>query len=138
MKLSSGIATIAALFAAQGVSAIPEWAQCAGNGWTGSGTCDAGLTCVYVNDWYSQCQKASTTIRTTTTSSRRSTSLSTPVSTTRTSTSISATPSSTGRVKFKYYGVNQSCAEFGHDSIPGVLGTHYTWPATSSIDVGYR
>lgn len=33
-----------------------EWQQCGGNGWTGSG-CAAGLKCVFVNEWYSQCQK---------------------------------------------------------------------------------
>ncbi|KAG5637145.1 hypothetical protein H0H81_005629 [Sphagnurus paluster] len=36
--------------------------------------------------------------------------------------------------KFKYFGVNQSGAEFGNQNIPGVLGTDYTWPAPSSID----
>ncbi|KAJ8699397.1 hypothetical protein PTI98_002516 [Pleurotus ostreatus] len=37
------------------VSAIPVWGQCGGIGWTGSGTCDAGSTCTYSNDYYSQC-----------------------------------------------------------------------------------
>jgi len=36
--------------------------------------------------------------------------------------------------KFKYFGVNQSGAEFGENKIPGVLGTDYTWPSPSSID----
>ncbi|KAG8921958.1 hypothetical protein FRC02_012254 [Tulasnella sp. 418] len=48
--------------------------------------------------------------------------------------STSASPSSTGRVKFKYFGVNESCAEFGQNKIPGVLGTDYTWPTTASVD----
>lgn len=37
--------------------------------------------------------------------------------------------------KFKYFGVNQSGAEFGETTFPGVLGTDYIWPSTSSIDV---
>ncbi|KAL2145908.1 hypothetical protein VTI28DRAFT_5990 [Corynascus sepedonium] len=36
--------------------------------------------------------------------------------------------------KFKFVGINQSCAEFGQDTLPGQLDKHYTWPATSSID----
>ncbi|KIY65873.1 glycoside hydrolase family 5 protein [Cylindrobasidium torrendii FP15055 ss-10] len=35
---------------------------------------------------------------------------------------------------FDYFGVNESCAEFGNNVIPGVYGTHYTFPAESSID----
>ncbi|RFU23591.1 hypothetical protein B7463_g12747, partial [Scytalidium lignicola] len=34
---------------------LPEWSQCGGQGWTGSGTCVSGTTCVYSNPWYSQC-----------------------------------------------------------------------------------
>ncbi|KZP15265.1 glycoside hydrolase family 5 protein [Athelia psychrophila] len=50
---------------------------------------------------------------------------------TATSSSASSTPS---RTKFKYFGVSESCAEFGSTAWPGVLNTDYTWPATSSID----
>ncbi|KAG8933326.1 carbohydrate-binding module 1 [Tulasnella sp. 418] len=32
------------------------WGQCGGIGWNGAKTCVSGTTCVYVNDWYSQCQ----------------------------------------------------------------------------------
>ncbi|RPA72788.1 hypothetical protein BJ508DRAFT_67612 [Ascobolus immersus RN42] len=35
---------------------ISKWAQCGGIGWTGSGTCVSGSTCVKLNDYYSQCQ----------------------------------------------------------------------------------
>lgn len=42
---------------------------------------------------------------------------------------------SSDRTKFEYFGVNESCAEFGNQNVPGVLGTDYTWPAPSSIDV---
>lgn len=34
---------------------IAEWGQCAGENWTGSGTCVAGTTCTYSNPYYSQC-----------------------------------------------------------------------------------
>ncbi|RFU23882.1 hypothetical protein B7463_g12456, partial [Scytalidium lignicola] len=34
---------------------IPSWGQCGGMGWTGSGTCTAGNTCVHYSDWYWQC-----------------------------------------------------------------------------------
>ncbi|KAG8929128.1 hypothetical protein FRC03_001568 [Tulasnella sp. 419] len=91
------------------VNAVPEWQQCDGIGYTGSKTCDAGLTCVYVNDWYSQCQKASTTIRssssvrssssssvrTTSTTSVRTTSVSTSTRTTSTSSRTTTGPTTT-------------------------------------------
>ncbi|KAL9616476.1 MAG: hypothetical protein Q9160_008671 [Pyrenula sp. 1 TL-2023] len=34
---------------------IAKYAQCGGQGWTGSGACVAGSTCTKVNDYYSQC-----------------------------------------------------------------------------------
>ncbi|KAH8590178.1 hypothetical protein B0O99DRAFT_552520 [Bisporella sp. PMI_857] len=34
---------------------LPKYAQCGGQGWAGSGTCVAGTTCVFSNQWYSQC-----------------------------------------------------------------------------------
>ncbi|KAL4264380.1 AB hydrolase superfamily protein [Pleurotus pulmonarius] len=45
--------------AAPGVLAIPEWAQCGGIGWSGSGNCDSGLTCTHLNDYYFQCLRGS-------------------------------------------------------------------------------
>ncbi|RPB03390.1 glycoside hydrolase, partial [Choiromyces venosus 120613-1] len=39
-----------------------------------------------------------------------------------------------GTTKFKYFGGDYAGAEFGGNVIPGELGTHYTWPTTSSID----
>ncbi|KAF9532515.1 glycoside hydrolase [Crepidotus variabilis] len=36
--------------------------------------------------------------------------------------------------KFKFFGVNESGAEFGDTAIPGTLGKDYTWPSPSSID----
>lgn len=34
---------------------LPKYSQCGGQGWTGSGTCVSGSTCVETNQWYSQC-----------------------------------------------------------------------------------
>lgn len=38
-----------------GGGTLPKYSQCAGTGWTGSGTCVSGTTCTYSNAWYSQC-----------------------------------------------------------------------------------
>ncbi|KAG5637147.1 hypothetical protein H0H81_005631 [Sphagnurus paluster] len=65
--------------------------------------------------------------------SASSTSTTPPAATTTNSAVCSGT-----LTKFKYFGVNQSGAEFGNQNIPGVLGTDYTWPAPSSIDVCFR
>jgi endoglucanase len=59
-----------------------------------------------------------------------------------TSTTTATAPGSTSSIcpgsltKFTYFGVSEASAEFGA-SIPGVLGTDYTWPVPSSIDVGF-
>lgn len=37
--------------------------------------------------------------------------------------------------KFLFTGVNESGAEFGSGNLPGTLGTDYTWPVHSTIDV---
>jgi endoglucanase len=42
------------------------------------------------------------------------------------------------RSNFWFAGVNESGAEFGNTKIPGTLGTDYTWPLTSSVDVRAR
>jgi len=34
---------------------LPQYAQCGGSGWAGSGTCVAGTTCTFQNQYYSQC-----------------------------------------------------------------------------------
>ncbi|KAG9074555.1 hypothetical protein FRC06_010608, partial [Ceratobasidium sp. 370] len=100
----------------------PAWTQCGGDGWTGGTTCVSGYFCNYLNAWYSQCIPGTGTTTTTTGPSS-------------TSTAPSSTPSCTGPLtKFKYFGVSESCAEFGDGKIPGVLNTDYTWPAPSSID----
>ncbi|KAG8744341.1 hypothetical protein FRC10_010321 [Ceratobasidium sp. 414] len=92
------VSAVSALGAVGYVSAQqPAWAQCGGNGWTGTTTTTTGPT--------------------------------------STSTAPTSTPSCTGPLtKFKYFGVSESCAEFGDGKIPGILNTDYTWPAPSSID----
>lgn len=37
------------------LSLVARWGQCGGLGWTGGTVCQAGSTCVFSNDWYSQC-----------------------------------------------------------------------------------
>nr|VWO97804.1 Uncharacterized protein [Ganoderma boninense] len=67
---------LAALVALATVVAVPAnavavWGQCGGIGYSGSTSCDAGSTCVFENDYYSQCQPgtASSTTPTSTTGS---------------------------------------------------------------------
>jgi endoglucanase len=58
---------------------------------------------------------------------------------TTTATTTATAPTSTSgtcanRTKFKYFGVNQSGAEFGSGIWPGTWGKDFTFPAPSSID----
>ncbi|KAJ8694700.1 hypothetical protein PTI98_007352 [Pleurotus ostreatus] len=116
---------------APSLAATPVWGQCGGENFTGDTTCVQGAYCQFSNQWYSQCLPG-TNPNPGTSSSVSSVSSATPTSSQPVSTTSSAPgPTST---KFKYFGVNQSCAEFGENVLPGVLGTHYTWPSPSSID----
>ncbi|KAG8805160.1 hypothetical protein FRC17_005698 [Serendipita sp. 399] len=47
------------LLAAPALAQVAVWGQCGGMNYTGSKTCAAGSTCVYQNDWYSQCLPSS-------------------------------------------------------------------------------
>ncbi|KAL2017731.1 hypothetical protein VTK56DRAFT_1701 [Thermocarpiscus australiensis] len=109
-------AVLACVFAAGAVAQSGPWQQCGGLNFQGSTSCVSGYHCVYVNDWYSQCQPgaASTTLRTSTTSSAPGSPTSPPG-------------------KFKWFGVNQSGAEFGQGIYPGRWGTEFIFPSTSSI-----
>ncbi|CAE6477752.1 unnamed protein product [Rhizoctonia solani] len=60
---ASYLASLALLVKA--ASAVAVWGQCGGIGYTGSTVCDAGSTCVKLND-YSQCQPGSAVTTTTT------------------------------------------------------------------------
>nr|AQS95488.1 endo-beta-1,4-glucanase [synthetic construct] len=114
---------LASLFATGALAQGGAWQQCGGVGFSGSTSCVSGYTCVYLNDWYSQCQPQPTTLRTTTTPGATSTTRSAPAAT-------STTPA---KGKFKWFGINQSCAEFGKGEYPGLWGKHFTFPSTSSI-----
>ncbi|KAJ6513190.1 endoglucanase [Mycena sanguinolenta] len=103
------------------VAQVPVWGQCGGQGWTGGTSCAAGSTCVVSNPYYSQCLPGTAT---TTTSSIATT----------TSTAPPTSSSCANRTKFKFFGVNESGAEFGNTVIPGTWGTDFTFPAPSSID----
>ncbi|KAG8914390.1 hypothetical protein FRC00_014030 [Tulasnella sp. 408] len=72
----AGLAVL--IYGANSVVAVAEWGQCGGQGYSGSTQCDSGLTCVYQNDWYSQCLRSTgggttTTTRTTTATTRTTT-----------------------------------------------------------------
>ncbi|KAG8679416.1 hypothetical protein FRC08_016989, partial [Ceratobasidium sp. 394] len=96
MKSALGTAVLASSVAS--VLAVAEWGQCGGIGYTGSTVCDSGLTCIVLNPYYSQCQKATSTTTSTATSKPTTTTTTTkPITTT--STSSSAPPASTGFVK---------------------------------------
>ncbi|KAF3937145.1 hypothetical protein ABW19_dt0207848 [Dactylella cylindrospora] len=87
-------------FLLQGVSAQAQpYAQCGGSGWTGATTCVSGWTCVYSNEWYSQCLQATgvTTTTATTTSSRTTTTSRTTTSSSRTTTTSSRTTTTSSR-----------------------------------------
>ncbi|KAI0686162.1 glycoside hydrolase superfamily [Earliella scabrosa] len=52
------LAALVALATALAVpaNAVAVWGQCGGIGFSGSTVCDAGTTCIKLNDYYSQCQ----------------------------------------------------------------------------------
>ncbi|KAK6538427.1 hypothetical protein TWF694_010012 [Orbilia ellipsospora] len=55
------------------------WGQCGGSGWTGATTCISGYTCVYSNDWYSQCLPGTAATTTTVvTTTKKATTTTTP------------------------------------------------------------
>ncbi len=110
-------------------------------GWTGPTTCVSGLVCTVLNPYYSQCLPGTAQTTTSATSksstssiisSTKTTSISTLTTTTKTSASATVTPP-TG--KFKWLGVDESGAEFGSSSYPGVWGKDFIFPSTSSLDV---
>uniref|UniRef100_L2G655 cellulase n=1 Tax=Colletotrichum fructicola (strain Nara gc5) TaxID=1213859 RepID=L2G655_COLFN len=55
-----------------------------------------------------------------------------PVASSAPAASASATPGKTG--KFKWFGSNQSGAEFGQGTLPGTAGKDYTFPDTTKVD----
>ncbi|KAH8834705.1 hypothetical protein DL96DRAFT_677 [Flagelloscypha sp. PMI_526] len=57
MKFTAGgLAILATAFLNIGsTSAVVDYGQCGGIGWTGDTTCNSGSTCAYINDYYYQC-----------------------------------------------------------------------------------
>ncbi|KAJ7158692.1 endoglucanase [Mycena filopes] len=120
MKTVLALSALAA--AISPVASVAIFGQCGGQGYTGSTVCDSGSTCVFVNPFYSQCLAATGT----------TTPPAPPVTTTSTAPPTSGTCAN--RTKFKYFGVNQSGAEFGSATWPGLWGKDFIFPAPSSID----
>lgn len=54
MKYAFTLAALAAAVSTVSAQAS-AWAQCGGEGFTGSTTCVSGYTCVESNEYYSQC-----------------------------------------------------------------------------------
>jgi len=111
----------------------PIWGQCGGIGWSGPTTCASGSVCTDVgNPYYEQCLPGVAT--NTPPPSSPTTGSSSPTSTASGAGPSSAAGTCAGPTsKFKFFGVNESGAEFGNNVIPGTLGTDYTWPAASSL-----
>lgn len=118
-------------FAGAALAQGTAYAQCGGIGFSGATTCVSGYTCTYLNDYYSQCLPG-----TATTSSTTSTKATTTL-VTSTSKTVSASATSTASGKLKWFGINQSVAEFGSNTYPGVWGKDFYFPSTSSIGVSF-
>ncbi|KIM33763.1 carbohydrate esterase family 16 protein [Serendipita vermifera MAFF 305830] len=73
------------------------WGQCGGINWTGSTSCVSGSTCVYQNDWYSQCLPSSTTATSTSKTSSSTSKASSSTSKSSSTSSTSKTSSSTSK-----------------------------------------
>ncbi|EPS45992.1 hypothetical protein H072_30 [Dactylellina haptotyla CBS 200.50] len=96
-RYSKILAGSACFLLIQGINAqAPAYGQCGGIGWTGPTTCVSGWTCVYGNDYYSQCLQATGTTATTTTTTSKTTTTSSKATTTssKTTTTLSTTTSS--------------------------------------------
>ncbi|KAF9469516.1 CEL4a mannanase [Collybia nuda] len=92
MKLSSSLVAVA-LAISPVLAVVPVYGQCGGMNWTGETVCASGSSCVFSNDWYSQCIPGSGPTTTPTTTTSRTT-------TTPTTTTVSTPPPvSTGFVK---------------------------------------
>lgn len=116
------------VFIAGALAQGAAYAQCGGQGWTGATTCVTGYTCTYSNQYYSQCLPgtAATTLSTSTTQ---------PSSTSQPSSTTSNAPSATG---FKFLGVDESGAEFGSNSYPGLWGKDFIFPDNTALQVCCR
>ncbi|KAJ7154778.1 endoglucanase [Mycena filopes] len=106
--------------------AIP-WAQCGGVGWAGALTCPAAQSCVFINDFYSQCQPSSAAI-----AAPRAVSPATVAATTSTAAAApsgSCAPNSpaAGSGTLQFTGVNIAGFDFGSNS-DGSATPGAAWP----------
>ncbi|KAJ7066705.1 endoglucanase [Mycena amicta] len=122
MHLLTAFAALA-IVASPVLATVPVFGQCGGTGYTGDTVCAAGTVCTVLNAFFFQCLAPSST-----------TSPSGPTSTVTSSAPASSGTNCPNRTKFKYFGTNQSGAEFGSGTIPGVWGKDFTFPAPSSVD----
>ncbi|CAN8105205.1 unnamed protein product [Discula destructiva] len=118
---------VSAVFAAGAFAQSGAYGQCGGSGYTGATTCVSGYVCTYSSQWYSQCipgtaSSVSTTLVTSTTAK---------TTTTKVTSTGTATPTGTG--KFKWFGVDESGAEFGSASYPGTWGKDFIFPDNTSL-----
>ncbi|KAK6538444.1 hypothetical protein TWF694_010029 [Orbilia ellipsospora] len=99
--MSLGKAILLAIAFGNAIAQQTGYGQCGGNGWTGPTTCVSGFSCVYQNDWYSQCVPGSgsptTTTKSTTTSTTTLKTSSTTLKTTTTSVSSSKTTTTSSK-----------------------------------------
>ncbi|KAJ7224342.1 endoglucanase [Mycena pura] len=123
--------TFLAVAVSPAVATVAEFGQCGGQEYTGDTVCITGTVCTVLNPFFFQCLLPSSTgtVAPTTT-----TTVGTPTGST-TSTAPGATTCA-NRTKFKFFGVNQSGAEFGNNVIPGTWGKDFTFPAPRCFFVG--
>jgi endoglucanase len=112
---------LSSVFAGVAVAQGAAFSQCAGIGWNGATTCVSGYNCVYLNDYYSQCQPGTATTTTLVTSTK--------------TTTAGSTPTSTSTGKLKWLGINLSVAEFGQGAYPGIWGKDFYFPDNTAVSV---
>ncbi|KAG8826405.1 hypothetical protein FRC19_008972 [Serendipita sp. 401] len=128
--MKTAVASAVLLALASKVAAVAEWGQCGGMYYTGSTTCDAGLTCVYSNDWYSQCLKStgpsstSSTRASSTSTTRANSSTSTTRASSSTSTTRASSSTSTTRVSSSSSSTRSSSSST--PTVTAVAGNPYT------------
>ncbi|KAF4579587.1 Beta-glucosidase cel3A [Pleurotus pulmonarius] len=95
--------------------AVGEWGQCGGINYTGSTTCDDGLVCNVINDYYYQCLRGGTVAPPTSSSS------SSGPSVTPTSTSTSAGPNPTPDAGNPYIGYDIYLSPYYADEVAAAV-----------------
>ena len=133
--MKSSLQILSGIFATGVAAQSGAWGQCGGLNWSGATTCVPGYRCSFINDWYSQCvpgAAATTTLQTSTTAAATTTSRTSTTVRTTTTTAGPQQPSPTPG-KFRWFGVNQSGAEFGKDIFTGRWGTEFIFPSNDAI-----